>query len=195
MFIDDIFGHFRMVAVILSLSARKFTVCWIRWTLVEIRSYFRNVHDTVLWCIRSAYVVTHVLEFPDLLLAWSGCMSGHEYLLYYPFKDWVRVRVTLRLDVYRQSVRLGAKPLEAHAWSLSISQLNSYGHNPCVTSSMTRRWVCLLWICLAFVKCTYRTYSMLLKILPFTIYTSSLSVQALQCRSCLSYLAYATTAA
>jgi hypothetical protein len=35
-----------------------------------------------------------------------------------------------------------------------------------------------------------RTYSMLLKILPFAIYSyvSSLSVQALQSRSCISYL-------
>jgi hypothetical protein len=35
---------------------------------------------------------------------------------------------------------------------------------------------------------------MLLKILPFAIYTSPLSVQALQSRSCPSYLAYATVA-
>jgi hypothetical protein len=76
-------------------------------------------------------------------------------------------------------------------------QLNPYGHNPGVTSSLTREWVCLLWICLAFVKCTCRTYSMILvlKILPFTIYTSPLSVQAFQSISCLSYLHYATTTA
>jgi hypothetical protein len=37
-----------------------------------------------------------------------------------------------------------------------------------------------------FSKCTYRTYSMLLKILPFALNTSPLSVQALQNRSCLS---------
>jgi hypothetical protein len=65
-------------------------------------------------------------------------------------------------------------------------QQNPYGHNPCVTSTLTRGWACLLWICLAFVNCTYRTYCMLLKIIPFTIYTSLLSVQALQCWSCLS---------
>jgi hypothetical protein len=33
---------------------------------------------------------------------------------------------------------------------------------------------------------------MLLKILPFALYTSPLSVQALQCRSCLSYICYDT---
>jgi hypothetical protein len=55
-------------------------------------------------------------------------------------------------------------------------QLNPCSHSPYVTSSLTRGWVCLLWIGLTFVKCTYRTYSMLLKILPFwTIYKSSVS--------------------
>jgi hypothetical protein len=41
-----------------------------------------------------------------------------------------------------------------------------------------------------FVKWTYRTYDMLLKILLFALYTSPLPVQALQSRSCLSYLCY-----
>jgi hypothetical protein len=56
--------------------------------------------------------------------------------------------VTLRLAVYRQSFPLGAKPHE---------YFNSCGHSPYVTSSLTRGWVCVLWICLAFVKCMYRT--------------------------------------
>jgi hypothetical protein len=42
---------------------------------------------------------------------------------------------------------------------------------------------------------TYRTYGMLLKILPSALYTRHLSVQALQSRLCLSYVSYATTAA
>jgi hypothetical protein len=46
-----------------------------------------------------------------------------------------------------------------------------------------------------FVKCTYRTYSMLLKILPFAPYTSPLVVEALRSRPFLSYVFYATTAA
>jgi hypothetical protein len=70
-------------------------------------------------------------------------------------------------------------------------KLNPCGHCPCVTSSLTRRWACVLSICLAFVKSTYSTYGMLLKILPFTIYrpTSALSVQCLKCILCPSYLA------
>jgi hypothetical protein len=57
--------------------------------------------------------------------------------------------------------------------------LDSTPHYAKLTLSLMRRWVCLLWIGFAFVKCTYRTYSMLLKILPFALYTSPLSVQAL----------------
>jgi hypothetical protein len=37
-------------------------------------------------------------------------------------------------------------------------QLNSWGHSPYVTSSLTRGWVFPLWICFAFVKRSYRTY-------------------------------------
>jgi hypothetical protein len=51
-----------------------------------------------------------------------------------------------------------------------------------------RGWVCLLWIGFAFIKCMYRTYSMLLKNLPCVLYTNPLSVQALQSRSCLILL-------
>jgi hypothetical protein len=72
---------------------------------------------------------------------------------------------------------------------------NPYGHSPYIISSLARRWVCLLWIGLASAKCLFRTYSIILKFFSFTTGTRLLSVQALQDRSCLSYLAYATTAA
>jgi hypothetical protein len=64
-----------------------------------------------------------------------------------------------------------------------------------ITSSLTRGFVCLLWTSFAFVKCTYSTYSMLLKILPCTLYISPLAFQALQSISYLSYVSHATTAA
>jgi hypothetical protein len=38
-------------------------------------------------------------------------------------------------------------------------QLNPYGHSSYITYSLMRGQVCLLWICLAFVKCMYRTFS------------------------------------
>jgi hypothetical protein len=62
-----------------------------------------------------------------------------------------------RLAVYRQTIRLGAKPLEDHDQRFFL-QLNTCGYNPYVTSSLRRGWVCLLWIRFAFVRCTYRTY-------------------------------------
>jgi hypothetical protein len=60
---------------------------------------------------------------------------------------------------------------------------------------LTKGWVCLLWICFAFVKCMYRTCSMLLKCLASALYTSVLSDQAFESRSCLFYVSYATTVA
>jgi hypothetical protein len=75
-------------------------------------------------------------------------------------------KVTLRLTVYRQSIRLGAKPLEitTRDWFLKV---NPCGYSPYVTSPLLRGWICLLWIGFTFVKCMYPTYSLLLKILPF----------------------------
>jgi hypothetical protein len=45
-------------------------------------------------------------------------------------------------------------------------QLNPCNHGAYVTF-LTEGWVCPLWIIFAFVKCTYHTHSMLLKILAF----------------------------
>jgi hypothetical protein len=52
------------------------------------------------------------------------------------------VRVTLRLAVCRQSVRLGAKRLETHGHH--FFQPNPCGHSPYVTTSLTRGGVCRL---------------------------------------------------
>jgi hypothetical protein len=98
----------------------------------------------------------------------AGWRLSHTNLLLFklPYEGSpvVRVRVTLRLAVYRKSVHLGAKPLESHdqKYFFATEPLRS---SPYVTSSLTRGWVCLLWIGLAFVKCKYRIYSILLTIL------------------------------
>jgi hypothetical protein len=47
-------------------------------------------------------------------------------------------------------VRLGDKPLETH--EQHSFQLNTCGHIPYVTSSLTRRWVCSLQLLLALTK-------------------------------------------
>jgi hypothetical protein len=58
------------------------------------------------------------------------------------------IRVTLRLAIYRQSVRLGAEPLETHDQNF-LSQLNTCGRSPYITSSLTKGWVCHLQVLLA----------------------------------------------
>jgi hypothetical protein len=106
-----------------------------------------------------------------------------------------RVRFTLRLAIRSQSVRLGVKSRETHDKRFFFL-MDPCSHSPYETFSLTRGWVCLLRPCLAFYQVyVSHTYSMLLEILPFALYTSTLSVQALQSRLCLSYLSHATTAA
>jgi hypothetical protein len=48
----------------------------------------------------------------------------------------------LRPAVYHQSIGLGDKPLETH--DQYFFQLNTWGYNPYVTSSLTRGWMCRL---------------------------------------------------
>jgi hypothetical protein len=60
----------------------------------------------------------------------------------------VRVRITLRLAVNPQSVRLGHRPLETTT-SNYILQLNTCGYSSYVTYSLTRRWVCRLQLLLS----------------------------------------------
>jgi hypothetical protein len=55
----------------------------------------------------------------------------------------VKIRVYLRLEVYRQSIRLVDKPLETHDQRLFF-KLNPCAHSPYVTSSLMRRRGCLL---------------------------------------------------
>jgi hypothetical protein len=90
-----------------------------------------------------------------------------------PFKD--KVEVTLRLAVYRQSVRLDAKPVELTTRDLFFSW-TLCGHSPYVTPSLRRRWVCLLWICLAFRQVYISHIAHVIEISSFwTIYKSFVS--------------------
>jgi hypothetical protein len=54
-------------------------------------------------------------------------------------------------------------------------QLNPCGYSPHVTFSVMKVWVCLLSVGLDLVKYTFRTYSMLSKILPCALHMSSVS--------------------
>jgi hypothetical protein len=70
----------------------------------------------------------------------TGLSNPVPYSIYFASTTTpVRVRVTLRLEVYRQSVRLAVKPLETHDSSTEHLRLNPYA-----TSSLTRGRVCCL---------------------------------------------------
>jgi hypothetical protein len=94
------------------------------------------------------------------------CVSPYSESLY----DW---RFTAKHFVLAPSL---LRPMTRVIFFL---QLNPYGHNPCVTSSRQRGWVCLLWIHLGFVMCTRRTSS--------SIYKSSVSPDFPQSRLYFSY--------
>jgi hypothetical protein len=84
-------------------------------------------------CYSSASVVKSCLNGGSLLAAQSS--KSKSELLY----DW---RFTANQFV------LASSPLRPTA--RHFFQLNSCANSPYVTSSLTIRWVCLLWICLAF---------------------------------------------
>jgi hypothetical protein len=67
-----------------------------------------------------------------------------------------RARVTLWLAVYCHRFVLAQSPLRLTTRDF-FPPVNRCGHNPYVTSSLMRGWVCLLWIGLAFsnVRITY----------------------------------------
>jgi hypothetical protein len=101
-----------------------------------------------------------------------------------------KVKVTLQLVVYRQSVFLDPRPLETHEqvppphWTFAVIVLRWHSlwcEDGFVSYEYAQH----------FIKCTYHIYSMLFKILSFPVHTSPLSVQALQRRSYLSYVFYA----
>jgi hypothetical protein len=76
----------------------------------------------------------------------SKSHGTHEKMLLSQIRDYclkVRVRVTLQLAVYHQSVRPGTKPLETHD-QYFLFQLNTCGYSPYVTSSLMRGWVLCL---------------------------------------------------
>jgi hypothetical protein len=54
----------------------------------------------------------------------------------YPTSNSFRITVSLRLAVYRQSVHLGDKTLEVT--TNNFFQLNTCGHSPYITSSLSR---------------------------------------------------------
>jgi hypothetical protein len=83
------------------------------------------------------------------LLAYNHTSLFHYSAVLRPLKKKVKIKVTLRLMVYRQissswrQAPWGSRPE-------IFFKLNSCCNSPYVTFSLMRRWVCLLWIRLAF---------------------------------------------
>jgi hypothetical protein len=89
----------------------------------------------------AGYALTHAIILKLRLVSWKvvGLTAAKSQ------------SVTLRLAVYRQSVCFGVKPLETHDQRFSPPpKVNPCCNSPYVTSSLTRRWVYLLRICLVF---------------------------------------------
>jgi hypothetical protein len=104
----------------------------------------------------------------------------------------IKVRITLRLAAYRLSVHLGVRPLETHdqRFFFSTELLRYYSLRNTLSDEKTRLSHEYAW---PLIKSSFHTYIMLLKILPFALHVSPLLVQALQSRSCPSYVSYTTT--
>jgi hypothetical protein len=140
--------------------------CWIYWP---------RTHDSWLH-----FTVIHAKSFPDLSVFTSSCLV---------------TAPTMAIPLLPGSITVWkAAPFQLWIFqSQSQSYFTTYGLTP-ISSS----WHQTPWDPRPFVKCTFRMYwmlYMLLKILRFALHPNPLSVQALQSRSWLSYLSYATTAA
>jgi hypothetical protein len=171
----------------LSISYRRKLLC----RLCKVTIFYCPVPSGSYIPERSSNL-TQNFSFIIRLTNAPGCsIQQYSMILVFNPLNTEEFEVTLRLPVYRQSVRLGLNHLRLTTrdlvFQLNLAFIVLTWHPLCldVFASYIYAW--------RFVKCTYRTYGVLLKILPFA--RSPLSVQALQDRSCLSYVSYATTAA
>jgi hypothetical protein len=105
-------------------------------------------YERLLFCMTNLVMIYELVTSSASVVHWLTLHSGHStsefsynWIMAESIK--VKVRVTLWLVVYHQSVHLGIKPLETHD-EFFFFQLNSYGNSPYVTSSLMRGWVCSL---------------------------------------------------
>jgi hypothetical protein len=116
----------------------------------------RSLLFSLAWRLSHLTLHGHCLPPNRICPLLASIDSVHTHLQSRLLRAWVRV--TVRLTVYRQSVHLEAKLLEAYDHRFFL-QLNICSFSRYVTSSLTRSWVCLWWMGFAFVECTYHTYS------------------------------------
>jgi hypothetical protein len=88
-------------------------------------------------------LILEIIQFQALTSLHSGEYPATHHWLPAITLESESESVTLRLAVYRQSVRLGVNPLRLTT-SIFVFQLNTCGYSPYVTSSLTRERVCRL---------------------------------------------------
>jgi hypothetical protein len=97
------------------------------------------------------FLLSHLLlpspELDPILFRLLFCIPCF-LLLRCRVRDRARVKVTLRLAICRQSIRLGDEPLETNGHNF-FSQLNTCVDSLYITSSLTRGRVCRLYMLLA----------------------------------------------
>jgi hypothetical protein len=87
----------------------------------------------IFYCLRFETPPTWRTRSPYLNPPGTGWPS-------YTTRHWV-LKFRVRVRVYRQSLRLGAEPTETHG-QFFFSQMNTCGHSPHITSSLSRGYVC-----------------------------------------------------
>jgi hypothetical protein len=95
----------------------------------------------------------YCLSFKTLPNGWPGYIPRHGVPFSSPLTTH-RAPVSKSKSLYDWRFAdihfvFGSSPLR-HTTTDAFFQLNPCGNSPYVTSSLTRRWVCLLWICVAF---------------------------------------------
>jgi hypothetical protein len=110
-------------------------------------SQFSKSSSVVCWWRIPIMSSASVLSF----LPAGDCLTTNSLLQLSTLTFKFKVEVTLRLAVYRQSVRLGAKL--SRFTTRDFLQLNSCSHSPFVTSTLTKGWVCRLWLCRLSTNC------------------------------------------
>jgi hypothetical protein len=151
---------------------------------------------THFWLMKELRITEDEWWMSELVLSSSFCGDCLELWLTYKFlcSEWESQSYFMTGGLPPVSLSWCQAPWEPQP-EIFFFQLNSYGNSAYVTSSLTRYGFVSYEDAWLFIKCTFCTYTMLLKIPTLALYRSPVSVQTLQSISYLRYVSYATTAA